>query len=199
MSVRMVAILSPGDMGHAVGWALGDHGLDVITCLRGRSERTSGLARAGNIRDVADLGQLVSEADLVLSIIPPAQAVGVARQVAEAIRSARANTFFADCNAVSPETTRSIAGIIDEAGGRFMDASIIGSPPGRGAAHHSQLGCLVHHFRCDLGSRPHNDSLGIGQQFIGKSTRNEDHIQFRLRLKTGYSLGRYIITNKYLH
>ena len=106
MSVRTVAILSPGDMGHAVGRALGEHGLDAIACLRGRSERTSGLARAGNIRNVADLGQLVSEADLVLSIIP----------------------------SVSPETTRSIAGIIDDAGGRFVDASIIGGPPGRGAA-----------------------------------------------------------------
>ena len=72
MSVRTVAILSPGDMGHAVGRALGEHGLDAIACLRGRSERTSGLARAGNIRNVADLGQLVSEADLVLSIIPSA-------------------------------------------------------------------------------------------------------------------------------
>ena len=81
-----------------------------------------------------DLDRLVTEADLVLSIIPPAQAVNVARQVADALRSAHADTPFADCNAVSPETTRAMAGIIDDAGGRFMDASIIGGPPRRGAS-----------------------------------------------------------------
>ena len=40
MRVKTVAILSPGDMGHSVGGALVEHGLDVITCLAGRSERT---------------------------------------------------------------------------------------------------------------------------------------------------------------
>ena len=41
MTVNIVAILSPGDTGHVVGRALGKRGLDVITCLEGRSERTS--------------------------------------------------------------------------------------------------------------------------------------------------------------
>ena len=37
MSVRTVAILSPGDMGAGVGYALGQNEFDVITCLRGRA------------------------------------------------------------------------------------------------------------------------------------------------------------------
>ena len=134
MSVNTVAILSPGDMGHAVGRSLGEHGLDVVTCLQGRSERTKELARRGNIRDLPTLEDMVSEADLVLSILVPAEAVNVARQVADALRNTGADVFFADCNAVSPRTSATMASIVDGAGGRYIDASIIGGPPGTGRA-----------------------------------------------------------------
>ena len=40
MGIETVGLLSPGDMGHSVGKALGEHGLRVVTCLRGRSDRT---------------------------------------------------------------------------------------------------------------------------------------------------------------
>ena len=85
MAVKTVAIVSPGDMGHAVGRALGEQGLEGITCLRGRSERTRQLAKKGGIRDVRSLEETVSQADLVLSILLPAEAVNVARQIADAL------------------------------------------------------------------------------------------------------------------
>ena len=40
MSIQSVAVLSPGDMGHAVGQLLKEHELEVLTCLAGRSRRT---------------------------------------------------------------------------------------------------------------------------------------------------------------
>lgn len=40
MAERCVAILSPGDMGHAVGAFLAGRGFRVITALDGRSELT---------------------------------------------------------------------------------------------------------------------------------------------------------------
>jgi len=132
MVVKTVAILSPGDMGHAVGRALGEHGLDGITCLKGRSERTRQLAQKGNFRDVPSLEEMVRQADLILSILVPSEAVSVARRVADALRATGADTPFADCNAVSPQTTEMMNGIITNAGGRFIDAGIIGGPPGRG-------------------------------------------------------------------
>ena len=46
MAVAAVGLLSPGDMGHAVGRELREGGLDLLTCLEGRSERTRGLAAA---------------------------------------------------------------------------------------------------------------------------------------------------------
>ena len=129
MAVTTVAILSPGDMGHAVGRALREHGLNVMTCLEGRSERTRSLARKAGIRGVATLEELVSQVDLVLSILVPAEASAVAHQVAEALRAAGTDTYFADCNAVSPQTTGTMDALITGAGGRFIDGSIIGGPP----------------------------------------------------------------------
>ncbi len=88
MPVQTVAIISPGDMGHSVGRALGEHGLDVITCLAGRSDRTRKLAKLGRFRDVPSLETMVSEADLVVVILPPSAALKTANQVAEAMASA---------------------------------------------------------------------------------------------------------------
>jgi hypothetical protein len=44
MSVKTIGIVSPGDMGHVVGKVLQSHGVRVLTCLKGRSERTRMLA-----------------------------------------------------------------------------------------------------------------------------------------------------------
>jgi 3-hydroxyisobutyrate dehydrogenase-like beta-hydroxyacid dehydrogenase len=119
-------------MGHAVGRTLGEHGHDVITCLAGRSERSRSLAAAAGIHDVEDLAALVCQADLVLSILPPASAVDAAGAVAEAMRLSGAAPPYADCNAVSPATARVVGAVISDAGANFIDAGIIGSAPGRG-------------------------------------------------------------------
>ena len=79
------------------------------------------------------LEDMVSQADLVLSILVPSEAIGVAKRVAEAIRATGAHTPFADCNAVSPQSALAMNDIVSMAGGRFIDGSIIGGPPGRGA------------------------------------------------------------------
>lgn len=133
MSISTIAILSPGEMGHAVGRALGEHGYQVITCLQGRSERTCRLAQVAGIRDVPGIEEMVAEADLALSILVPEEAVNVARRVAEALRATGASMPFADCNPVSPQTARLMDSIISGAGAPFIDASIVGGPPGRGA------------------------------------------------------------------
>jgi 3-hydroxyisobutyrate dehydrogenase-like beta-hydroxyacid dehydrogenase len=131
MPLTTVGILSPGDMGHVVGQVLGDHGLRVITCLDGRSERTRSLAEKAGIADVESYPALVTEADMVLSILVPAQAEAAAASVAQAISDTGADLVYADCNAIAPETTKKIGRIVAQAGGRYVDASIIGGPPRR--------------------------------------------------------------------
>jgi 3-hydroxyisobutyrate dehydrogenase-like beta-hydroxyacid dehydrogenase len=126
---RSVGILSPGDMGHTVGAVLRAHGLRVLTCLEGRSERTRALAAEAGIEDVPTLDELVVAADIVLCILVPAEATGVAERVAAAIRATGADVLYADCNAIAPQTVRVIGETIMAAGGQFADVGIIGGPP----------------------------------------------------------------------
>ena len=74
------------------------------------------------------------QADLIMSILVPAEAVGVARDVADAMRASRTARPFADCNAVSPRSASVMESIISGAGGDYIDGGIIGGSPARGAA-----------------------------------------------------------------
>ena len=132
MELRTVGILSPGEMGHAVGRAFREHGLNVVTCLKGRSDRTRELASSAGIRDLSSTEDLVTGCDLVLSIVDPGAAREVVASVESALAATGAGTYFAECNAVSPQTTKEMEAIISGAGGRYIDASIIGPPPGKG-------------------------------------------------------------------
>jgi len=129
MVLRAVGLLSPGDMGHVVGRVLVDHGMQVLTCLQGRSERTRALTQKAKIAVAETYGELVRKVDLVLSILVPAEAEKAARLVSKALRETGKKVVYVDCNAISPATARSVGKIIEEAGSRFVDAGIIGPPP----------------------------------------------------------------------
>ena len=136
MEINTVAILSPGDMGHAVGQRLRENELDVITCLAGRSDRTRALSDKAGIRDVATMESLVEQSDLVMSMTVSAAVPGLCRQVADAIKTTGSDTLFAECNAIAPQLTRELEPVITEVGGRFVDVSIIGGPPRPGYSPH---------------------------------------------------------------
>ncbi len=129
--MNTVGILSPGDMGHTVGQRLREHGLRVIAHLADRSGRTRQLAAKAGIEEVSSYEALVKDADIVLSILVPAQAATAAQMVASALNKTGADLLFADCNAIAPQTTRRIGKVVEDAGGHFVDASIIGPPPRR--------------------------------------------------------------------
>lgn len=136
-------------MGSGVGAVLSQHGVRVLTWLEGRGARTRERAQQAGMMEVKDLQTLVGEAQVVLSIVPPAVAPAIAEQLASAIRTARADVLVADCNAIAPGTVRRIASVLTSAGARFADAGIIGPPPtrpgnrfftsGPGAAEFAQL------------------------------------------------------------
>jgi 3-hydroxyisobutyrate dehydrogenase-like beta-hydroxyacid dehydrogenase len=123
-------------MGHAVGQRLRENELRAITCLTGRSERTRALAEKAGIQDVPDFQQMVKESDMILSMTVSAAVPELCRQVAEAIRATQADVLFAECNAIAPQQVRDMEPIITEAGGRFVDVSIIGGPPRPGYSPH---------------------------------------------------------------
>ena len=63
----------------------------------------------------------------------PGAVLDFARTAALALRTTGRHTLIVDCNAIAPDTVREISDLIKQAGGRFLDAGIIGPPP-RGKA-----------------------------------------------------------------
>jgi 3-hydroxyisobutyrate dehydrogenase-like beta-hydroxyacid dehydrogenase len=118
-------------MGSGVGGALAGRGLDVVTCLAGRGDATRARAARAGFRELPDLDSLVSESDLVLSILPPDAAPRIAREVAAAMGRTGSRPPYADCNAISPETTRAVGATLAAAGAEFIDGGIVGAAPGK--------------------------------------------------------------------
>jgi len=123
-----IAIIAPGAMGSAIGRRLGQNGARVLTLLKGRSAGSVARANAAGMRGV-EAGELVEHSDIWLSIVPPAEARAVAEAFASHIRGATKSPLYVDCNAISVAEVERIATIVEQAGGRFVDGSIIGAPP----------------------------------------------------------------------
>ncbi|MGZ5124011.1 MAG: DUF1932 domain-containing protein [Burkholderiales bacterium] len=151
MKIEKVGFMTPGDMGQAVAMQIKARGFTVYTALDKRSERSRALAREAGLTDLGTIPRLVAECDVVLSVMNPGAAVDFAREAADALRASKRHILIADCNAIAPDTVHEIAGIVEGAGGRFLDGGIIGPPPrgkaktnlyvsGPGAADLQQLG-----------------------------------------------------------
>jgi 3-hydroxyisobutyrate dehydrogenase-like beta-hydroxyacid dehydrogenase len=127
-----IAVVAPGAMGGAVGKRLVENGARVITFLEGRSEQSIARAHAAGMF-AASLNE-IAEADLVLSILPPAEAVRFADTLAPALRSSKAKPAYIDCNAINPDTMQKVIAALHGTGCDVIDASIIGGPPVPGRA-----------------------------------------------------------------
>jgi len=121
-----IAIIGAGAMGSGFGRRLAENGCTVLSLLEGRSEATRVRAAEAGMRDatLAEIGQ----ADLILSIVPPAQAASVVEALAPVFSTANP-PLFCDANALAPETKHKLAARVAEFGGRMVDGSIIGGPP----------------------------------------------------------------------
>ena len=126
---RTIGILSPGDMGAAIGAMLAGAGYEVATVLAGRSALTRTRAKEAGMRDAGTIDDLVREADTLLSVLVPSEAVAIANEVAAAMARTGAKPVFAECNAIAPQTVLGIAATTGSAGATFIDAGIIGAPP----------------------------------------------------------------------
>ena len=129
MTAQTIAIISPGELGSAVGGVLKENGFGAVACLSGRSALTRERALAAGFREVPTMEALLEEADLVLSIMPPACAVDAAREIAAAMKATGHRPVYVDCNAISPDSTRQAGKIITDAGGVYIDGGIIVGPP----------------------------------------------------------------------
>jgi 3-hydroxyisobutyrate dehydrogenase-like beta-hydroxyacid dehydrogenase len=127
-----IGIIGTGEMGSGVGGWLAAHGAEVYTSLEGRSAASAERVRRAGIAAVENLNALARTCTIVLSIVPPDQALSVAEAFATACDKEVATAVFVDCNAIAPETSRAVGEIIASVRLGYVDAGIIGGPPHEG-------------------------------------------------------------------
>jgi putative dehydrogenase len=128
-----VALIAPGNMGAAVAKCLTEHKVTVLTELTGRSAASAKRARDAGMQAVDP--QKLTEADFVLSIVPPGEALALAQRLSGVLTAANKKPIYVECNAVSPQTMNRIADVIAATGCAFVGAGIIGPPPKPGTSN----------------------------------------------------------------
>ena len=127
----VVAVIAPGMMGSAVAARLVQNGVEVRTSLAGRSQATAARAKSAGMIDASEAQ--IAAADIILSIVPPGDALALAERLAPALRAAPRKPIYVDGNALNPGTVLRIARVIEETGATFVDGGIIGGPPTPGS------------------------------------------------------------------
>ena len=128
-----VALIAPGNMGAAVAKRLTEHKVTVLTALTGRSESSIKRAREAGMQAVDD--RKLAEADFLLSIVPPGEALALAKRLSGVLTAANTKPIYVECNAVNPQTVNQIAKVIAATGCAFVGAGIIGPPPKPGTSN----------------------------------------------------------------
>jgi 3-hydroxyisobutyrate dehydrogenase-like beta-hydroxyacid dehydrogenase len=128
-----VAIIAPGNMGSGIGRRLTENKVPVLTSLAGRSDASARRAREAGMQPAEE--RALAEADFLLSIIPPGEALALATRLAPVLTAANRKPVYVECNAVSPPTMLKIAKVIAATGCAFVGAGIIGPPPKPGTTN----------------------------------------------------------------
>lgn len=131
MSNTVIAVIAQGAMGAGVGGRLAEKGATVLTSLTGRSANSAERAAKAGMRNASDAE--IAAADVILSIVPPSEALALAERLAAALTSAPRKPLYIDCNAVSSEMAIRIGKVVAATGAPFADGGIIGGPPRAGS------------------------------------------------------------------
>lgn len=123
-----IAVVAMGEMGSGIARRLVERGARVVTSISGRS--AASIQRAADA-GVAPLGDedIVAQADIFLSIVPPVAAGQTAARYLPLIEASPNKPIFIDCNAIAPQTLKALSADFLTRGLRIGDASIIGLAP----------------------------------------------------------------------
>ncbi|WP_033247418.1 DUF1932 domain-containing protein [Nocardia carnea] len=120
----IVGLLHPGRMGSAIAERLTRAGHTVLWTPERRSPATAERAAAAKLQP-STLPELVSTAEIVLSICP----AEAADEVAESVMKHRYTGIFVEANAIKPDRARAINDALADTA-TVIDAVISGAPPG---------------------------------------------------------------------
>ena len=126
-----ISVISAGAMGSALASTLTRRGgLRVLTWLEGRTSGTKERARAAGMEDTT-LETIANESKIILSVLPPSDAVSLAQQIAAVTTdddASETKPIYCDLNAVAPETSKKVAEAVKRSF-RYVDGCIIGGQP----------------------------------------------------------------------
>ena len=122
-------IIAPGAMGSAIARRMHERGATVRTSLAGRSAASARRAAESGMLAVDSDRELVEGVDIVLSIVPPGDAVALAERLQPVLAAVARKPLYIDCNAVNPTTVARIVAVLAPSGVPFVDGGIIGAPP----------------------------------------------------------------------
>ncbi len=124
----VIAVIAAGEMGSGIGKRLTERGARVLTSLKGRGAASAKRASEADMVAVED-AELAKQAGVILSVVPPGEALGLAQRLKPALAQASHNPLYIDCNAVAPKTAIDIGKVLADVRCRYVDGGIIGGPP----------------------------------------------------------------------
>lgn len=125
-----IGFLHPGQMGAALARIVKDNGHEAWWLADQRSPATAERAAAAGLKDAGSLAYLCQQCAIIVAICPPHGAL----EVAQGVAACGFSGLYLEANAISPATARQIAETIAGGGGTYVDAAVIGPPPGEGQA-----------------------------------------------------------------
>ncbi|MES2840191.1 MAG: DUF1932 domain-containing protein [Pseudomonadota bacterium] len=150
MAMQRVGIVGYGEVGRIFAAGLKNAGVEWVGVWdlkfndpRQRDELLA-VAAAQGVQVCASAAELCAQARLVISAVTASSTLDVAR---EAVAYIQPEAFFLDLNSASPGTKQEAAGLVDAAGGRYVEAGVMTSVPPHGlrvpmllgGAHASEL------------------------------------------------------------
>ncbi|MGC9517494.1 MAG: NAD(P)-binding domain-containing protein [Methanomicrobiales archaeon] len=115
-----IGFIGFGEVSSTLAKGLLDEGLEVSTCIVGRSSRTVIMAEKTGVNLLNSNNELADESDILISAAVPSQAEDVAKDIGKNFKG-----IYVDLNNVSPQTVRNCLKYFNNS--RLVDASIIGS------------------------------------------------------------------------
>lgn len=114
-----VGFIGFGEVASTLSAGLLKNGVEVSTCIEGRSPRTQELALETGLK-LCGGRELAENSDILISAVTPAAAIRTAQEVGKYVEG-----IYVDINNVSPLTAKKALSFIKN--GKTADASIIGS------------------------------------------------------------------------
>ncbi len=115
-----VGFLGFGEVASTLSDGLIRNGVDVYTCVEGRSSRTRDIADKVGVKRCKTNREVVEISEILISAVVPSKAVEVAKEVGEYF-----NGVYVDVNNISPPRVKEALGFIKK--GKTVDAALIGS------------------------------------------------------------------------